>query len=183
MEENVKALRSKILVLLGAIGLVGLDQLFKWLAIRYLSGVTTHPLIDGVFHLTYVENRGAAFGILDGKGLFLIVLTAAVLVALVVLLLMGKFRHPLLLTAITLFLGGGAGNLFDRVFRHYVVDFLDFRLINFAVFNFADCCVVVGTILLFVYVLFFMDKNKKGTAAVGEQKPKEAETHDEQAQS
>lgn len=178
----MKALRSKILVLLGAIGLIGLDQLFKWLAVRYLSGVTTHPLIEGVFHLTYVENRGAAFGILDGKGFFLIVLTAIVLIALVVLLFIGKFRHPLLLTAITLFLGGGFGNLIDRVFRRYVVDFLDFRLINFAVFNFADCCVVIGTVLLFVYVLFFMDKNKKTTDAV-EQKSEDTQTHDGQAQS
>ncbi len=179
----MKALRSKILVLLGAVGLIGLDQLFKWLAVRYLSGVTTHPLIEGVFHLTYVENRGAAFGILDGKGIFLILLTAAVLIALIGLLFMGKFHHPLLLTAITLFLGGGIGNLIDRIFRHYVVDFLDFRLINFAVFNFADCCVVVGTILLFVYVLFFMDKNKKETDTVLKHESEDMQTHDGQAQS
>ena len=179
----MKALRSKILVLLGAVGLIGLDQLFTWLAVRYLSGVSTHPLIEGVFHLTYVENRGAAFGILDGKGIFLILLTAAVLIALIVLLFMGKFHHPLLLTAITLFLGGGIGNLIDRIFRHYVVDFLDFRLINFAVFNFADCCVVVGTILLFVYVLFFMDKNKKETDTVLKHESEDMQTHDGQAQS
>lgn len=137
--------------------------------LRYLSDVPTLPLIDGVFHLTYVENRGAAFGILDGKGVFLIILTTIVLLALIVLLLLNKLRHPLLLTALALFLGGGFGNLIDRVFRHYVVDFLDFRLINFAVFNFADCCVVVGTILLFIYVLFFMDKKETVKEAAAEE--------------
>ena len=172
----MKTLRSKILVLCGAFCLVGLDQLFKWLAIRYLSDITTFPLIEGIFHLTYVENRGAAFGILDGKGVFLIILTAAVMAALVVLLILGKFHHPLLLTAVTLFLGGGIGNLIDRIFRHYVVDFLDFRLINFAVFNFADCCVVIGTVLLFIFVLFVMDKDKPKKSKVINQ---EAEEHDE----
>ena len=146
----MKALRSKILVLLGAVGLIGLDQLFKWLAVRYLSGVTTHPLIEGVFHLTYVENRGAAFGILDGKGIFLILLTAAVLIALIVLLFMGKFHHPLLLTAITLFLGGGIGNLIDRIFRHYVVDFLDFYVgqWHWPAFNVADIAICCGALLV-----------------------------------
>lgn len=157
----MKALRSNWIVLTCAVVLVGLDQLFKWIAIENLSVIATFPLIEGVFHLTYVENRGAAFGIMNGWGIALIILTTIVLVALIYMLFKGKFKHPLLLTAITLFLGGGVGNLIDRVFRQFVVDYLDFRLINFAVFNFADCCIVIGTIFLCIYVLFIADKDKK----------------------
>ena len=157
----MKALRSNWIVLVTAAVLVGLDQLFKWLAIENLSGIATFPLLDGIFHLTYVENRGAAFGIMNGWGIALIILTTVVLAGLVWLLLKGKFKHPFLLVAITLFIGGGVGNLIDRVFRQFVVDYLDFRLINFAVFNFADCCIVIGTIFLCIYVLFLSDKEKK----------------------
>ena len=153
----MKALRSNWIVLVSAAILVGIDQLFKWLAIENLSEIATFPLIDGVFHLTYVENRGAAFGIMNGWGIALIILTTTVLIGLIWLLLKGKFKHPFLLVAITLFLGGGVGNLIDRVFRQFVVDYLDFRLINFAVFNFADCFVVVGGVLFFIYVLKFME--------------------------
>lgn len=157
----MKALRSNWIVLVTAAVLVGLDQLFKWLAIENLSGIATFPLLDGIFHLTYVENRGAAFGIMNGWGIALIILTTVVLAGLIWLLLKGKFKHPFLLVAITLFIGGGVGNLIDRVFRQFVVDYLDFRLINFAVFNFADCCIVIGTIFLCIYVLFLSDKEKK----------------------
>ena len=157
----MKALRSNWIVLVTAAVLVGLDQLFKWLAIENLSGIATFPLLDGIFHLTYVENRGAAVGIMKGWGIALIILTTVVLAGLVWLLLKGKFKHPFLLVAITLFIGGGVGNLIDRVFRQFVVDYLDFRLINFAVFNFADCFIVIGTIFLCIYVLFLSDKEKK----------------------
>ncbi len=156
----MKAIKRNILIFAGACALIGLDQLFKWLAIRYLSDVTTFPLIDGVFHLTYVENRGASFGIFQGNRLFLIVFTSVLLLALIVAILKNWLKHPLLWWAAALFLGGGIGNLIDRIFRHFVVDYLDFCLIHFAVFNFADCCVVIATALVMIYILFFMEKGK-----------------------
>lgn len=148
--------KLKYLILAFSAVLVGLDQLFKWLALTYLSTLPslTMPVIQDVFHLTYLENRGAAFGILNGKKSFLIVLTGLIILALIVLLLLGRFRKPFLMWSVGLIIGGGVGNLIDRIFRHYVIDYLDFRIIEFAVFNFADCCVVVGTILVMIYLLF-----------------------------
>lgn len=146
--------------------LIGIDQFFKYLAIVFLSDkVLTLPVIQDVFHLTYLENRGAAFNMLDGKRFFLVILTGLVLLFIIFVILSDKIKRPFLLWSLSLIIGGGIGNLVDRIFRGFVVDYLDFRVINFAVFNFADCCVVVGTVLVLIYILF-LDKtfmSKKDT--------------------
>ena len=151
---------NKYIILSFSILMVVLDQLFKWLAKIFLYDLPgrTHPVIKDVFHLTYIENRGAAFGLFDGKGIFLILLTSAIIAGCVLLLLLEKIKSPFLMWSIGLVIGGGIGNLIDRLFRHYVIDYLDFRLINFAVFNFADCCVVIGTIMVLVFVVFLERK-------------------------
>ncbi len=157
----MKSDKLKYVVLAFAAVLVGLDQLFKWLAQTRLppSPGGTLPLIQDVFHLTYLENRGAAFGIFQGKAFFLIGLTGLILLALAGLILSGRLRSPFLLWTAGLIIGGGIGNLIDRIFRGYVIDYLDFRLIHFAIFNFADCCVVVGTLLVLIKLVFF-DREK-----------------------
>lgn len=160
----------KYIVLLFSIVLVGLDQLLKWIAQTNLIDLPgrTFPLIQNVFHLTYVENRGAAFGMLDGKGIFLVVLTSVVIIGAIVFMLMDRIKSPFLMWSLGLIIGGGIGNLIDRLFRGYVIDYLDVRLIHFAVFNFADCCVVVGTILLMGYILFHeFSSNRKKSATDG----------------
>ncbi len=143
--------------------LVGLDQLFKQLAIDYLAQRPdlTLPIIEDFFHLTYLQNRGAAFGILSGKAIFLIVITLIIVIIGIVLILLNKVKSNFLLWSVATVIGGGVGNLIDRMFRGYVIDYFDFRVINFAVFNFADCCVVVGTILIIVYILFLDNNNKQ----------------------
>ena len=157
----MKSDKLKYVVLAFAAVLVGLDQLFKWLAQTRLPPRPggTLPLIQDVFDLTYLENRGAAFGIFQGKAFFLIGLTGLNLLALAGLILSGRLRSPFLLWTAGLIIGGGIGNLIDRIFRGYVIDYLDFRLIHFAIFNFADCCVVVGTLLVLIKLVFF-DREK-----------------------
>lgn len=146
----------KYIALAVSLLIVGLDQWFKVLAIEHLSTRPdlTLPVIQDVFHLTYVENRGAAFGMMDGMGIFLIVATGIILLGIILLILLNKIRGGFLLWSLSLVIGGGIGNLIDRIFRHYVVDYLDVRIIQFAVFNFADCCVVIGTILVVIDILF-----------------------------
>ena len=153
----------KYIVLLFSIGLVGVDQLLKWIAQVNLANLPerTLPIIQNVFHLTYVENRGAAFGMLDGKGIFLVVMTSVVIVGAIIFMLIDRIKSPFLMWSLGLIIGGGAGNLIDRLFRSYVIDYLDVRIIHFAVFNFADCCVVIGTILLMVYIVFHEVKSTK----------------------
>lgn len=134
---------------------VAFDQIVKALAVRFLAPVTTVPIIPRVFHLTYIENTGAAFSIFAGKSIFLIVLTSALIAVLIWLLVsLPKTKAYLTMnTAFALVIGGAVGNLIDRVRLGYVVDFFDFRLIGFAIFNVADCFVVVGCALIMIQVV------------------------------
>ena len=126
--------------------LLAADQITKYLAAACLSGGRGISLIPGVFELFYLENRGAAFGVLkDQQWFFIGVAVIMLLMAwLVYCRLPGDSHFNLLRVVCVLIASGAAGNMLDRLFRHYVVDFLYFSLINFPVFNVADCYVCIG---------------------------------------
>lgn len=154
-----------IIFLLGLLTLIALDQITKWLAVVKLKPIHDIPIIKGVFHLTYVENRGAAFGIFQGKHLFFIITTILV----VTFVTIYYFKLPLgkesywMRFSLVLLVAGAIGNLIDRIRLGYVVDFLYFKLIDFPVFNVADICVVVGVAILSLLILIIPDeKNIKG---------------------
>lgn len=134
-------------------GSVVLDQLTKWLAVIYLSGEPSFPLWKDVFHLTFVKNEGAAFGMLsDHRWVFMIFSTVAI-IALAVYLFRFPPKSRFVQITLAMIIGGGIGNMIDRVLLGYVIDFLDFTLINFAVFNVADSFVTVGAFLLIGYLV------------------------------
>ena len=148
--------------------LVGLDQLTKWLTVVYLKNGEPLTLIPKVLEFTYVENEGAAFGMLQGGRWFFVVLTAILMIALGVFVLTGQFRRFRMFNiSATLVLAGGIGNLIDRAIQGYVVDMIRVTFIDFPVFNVADCCVVVGSILLLIFFLFFYDETTSAEASYG----------------
>ena len=148
-----------IVNVLVVVGIFALDQFTKWLSVLHVMPVETIPLIDGVFHLTYAENTGAAFSILQNQRLFFIIATLILIAVMVYLLVhQGRAVHPLFRISLLFVIGGALGNFWDRLINGFVVDMLDFRLIQFAIFNVADCFVVVGTILLCAYILLFDKK-------------------------
>ena len=154
---------------------VALDQVSKALAAELLTALPggSFPLIDGVFHLTYVENVGAAFGMLKNARWFFIAATLIVCAVMIfVLIKEHKKLHGLMRAALALILAGAVGNLIDRVVLGYVRDMLHFALINFAVFNVADSALTVGTAILVLDVLF-----GKGRALLAD-KPKAAPAPD-----
>ena len=138
-----------------AIILVGiaLDQLTQWLAVKFLSTISTLPLISGVLHLTYVENRGAAFGMLANHRWVFILISTATILFLFGALYAGYLPSMLYKVSVSMIISGGIGNMIDRLMLGYVVDFIDFRLINFAVFNGADSFVCVGAGLLILALI------------------------------
>ena len=153
-------------LLSGAIILVGilLDQLTKYLAATHLRPIGSLPLWKGVLHLTYVENRGAAFGMLaDNRWVFMIVSSIALAAMLVYFYFFARHYTYLGTVALGMIISGGIGNMIDRTALGYVVDFIDFTLINFAVFNFADTIVCVGAGLLVLAILLDGDGKKKET--------------------
>ena len=138
-----------------------LDQLTKLLSVLFLKNLDTVPLIEGVLHLTYVENTGAAFGMMkDSRWIFLTVSTVAI-AAFLAYLYLGHAKNKLYNVSIAMIVSGGIGNMIDRLALGYVVDFIDFRLINFAVFNGADSFVCVGAGLLVLALILEMIEESK----------------------
>lgn len=133
---------------------VAIDQIVKFFAVTYLRPVRSVSLIDGVFHLTYLENRGAAFGILQNRQYLFVAFTVIVLLLIVFYLWRKRPKARLLWCSLALVSGGAVGNFIDRIRLGYVVDLFDFELINFAVFNAADVFVCVGVFLAAVYIIF-----------------------------
>lgn len=143
------------------IGIVILDFITKKIVLKTMALGQSIPLWEDVFHITFVKNEGASFGILKGGRWFFVVVTVALVVYLIYYILRNKEKNKLFLLASSFIIGGGIGNLIDRVVTGKVVDFFDFCLINFAIFNVADCFVVVGAILIIVYFLISEFKGKK----------------------
>jgi signal peptidase II len=136
-------------------GLFACDQLIKLWAIEVLAPTPGIVLIPGVLGLTYVENYGAAFGIFQGQRALLTVVAGLVLAAACWALASGRLKRPVERLSAALILAGGAGNLFDRVLRGYVVDYIDInQLFSYPMFNLADCCVVIGALLMAAAILW-----------------------------
>ena len=133
--------------------LVGADQLIKLWAVQVLEPVGAMPLIPHVVELRFVLNPGMAFSLLSGKQLFLIAATGAALLLVAYWLFFRSCGRKLQQAALILVLGGGIGNLIDRVLNGEVVDYINLLFMRFAVFNFADICVCVGVALWVLVIL------------------------------
>lgn len=133
------------------------DQFAKYLAVTYLKGGNSIILIKGVFQLHYLENRGAAFGIMQGMRNWFVVGTVLMLALMLFIYwkspMEKKFRWARFI--IILLSAGALGNLIDRLRLNYVVDFFYFELIDFPIFNVADIYVSCGMVLLILFFLFY----------------------------
>lgn len=137
--------------------LVVVDQYTKYLAVVFLKQKISVPLIEGVLELRYLENRGAAFGILQNRQWLFTVfaIVCVIFCAWEGMRLAASGRYTFVRFCLSILAAGAAGNLIDRVLRGYVVDFIYFSLIHFPVFNLADVCVSLSTAGLILSVLFF----------------------------
>lgn len=151
-----KALRI-IIDILAILLFIFLDQFTKYLAVVKLKYNPPYVLIDGVLEFNYLENKGAAFGMLQDKKTLFIFMTVIMLTVVFYVLL--KLPNEKKFVSWQIFLclicAGGVGNMIDRVRFDYVVDFIYFVLIDFPVFNLADILITIGTVLFFIVILFF----------------------------
>lgn len=153
---------------------IGGDQLLKWWVTSHLDVGQSAPLLPGIVRLTRLHNTGAAWSSFSGKTGLLAAVTIVLMAAVVYLVVKKIVRHPLGLTSAMLVLGGGAGNMIDRLCRGYVVDMFDLEFMSHPIFNLADIFVVIGVLLGAVYYLWFYDKYDK---------PKKEPDHDAGADS
>ncbi|MBQ8569660.1 MAG: signal peptidase II [Oscillospiraceae bacterium] len=161
-----------VICLISVALLAGLDQLFKYMAVSNIAeGEIVKVLSAGewdILKFTFYKNSGAAFSSLQGKIPFLIAVTVVMMGLLVFYLIKYKPESRFAVVCIVMIIGGGIGNLIDRILLGYVVDFLILWPFTF-IFNFADICVVIGAILLMIYIIFF-DKSEEKKQETAEAK-------------
>lgn len=173
--------KPKVWVRLAVLGLAALlvagDQLLKQWMTPLLAGGRTITLIPGVLGLEYTENTGISFSLFGASRTAMLIITgitALVMLAAIAALLAGKIRGKALLCGTALILAGGIGNLIDRFVQGYVVDYIEFLFMQFAIFNFADVCITCGVVLVAVRVLwdeFHKPKTADASADESNDKP------------
>ena len=138
-----------------AIGIL-LDQITKWLAVIFLKGNPSVPsFVEWFMQFTYVENRGAAWGMFaDQRWVFITISTVAIIGVLLYIYLK-RPKDKLLMASLALIIAGGIGNMIDRLRLGYVIDMIEVEFINFPVFNVADCFITCGCVLLILHLIFF----------------------------
>ena len=144
------------------------DQIIKYFVLRNLAPVGTVTLVDNLLSLVYVENRGAAFGMFQNSTVIFTVITFVMMGIFIYLIISKKFEGKLFLTATTLIIGGGIGNLIDRLFRGFVVDYFAVSFFP-PVCNLADYCITIGA-ALFVISMLFSNKKEQTLAGTAEEK-------------
>jgi len=158
---NHTRLKSYIAGIIGVILLIVIDQYTKHLAAACLTR-QNFILIRNVFELEYLENTGAAWGILAGRHVFFVAVACAitVLLSFYYVHMPAARRYRPIKIFFVMITAGALGNMIDRISHGYVIDFFYFSLINFPIFNVADICVSVGAVLLVLFVLFYYDDNE-----------------------
>ena len=138
-------------LVIGAV-IVIIDQVIKYFISTGLKPIGEYTVIENLFALRYVENRGVAFGMFQGMFWFFSVMTVVFIGIFIYMIVKRIFKGRLFYISSALIIGGGIGNLIDRVFRGYVIDYLSFSFFS-PVFNFADCCVTIGAVLMIISVV------------------------------
>ncbi|WIV10791.1 signal peptidase II [Proteiniborus sp. MB09-C3] len=149
--------RSQMLYAAISIIIILLDQITKFYAVQLLKGNAPVVIIENFLRLNYVENFGAAFGILQNKKIFFIIITTIVVIGIIVYIKTNTNLTITMKIALAMVIGGAIGNLIDRVRLGYVIDFVDVNfwgLYDFPVFNIADSSIVIATILICYLVIF-----------------------------
>lgn len=139
---------------------IAADQAVKYYVVTHLALYESAPLLPGIVELLHIQNTGGGFSILSGHTWALTVLTAALMAGIGYVMVKKLFPHPLAMWTLAAILGGGLGNLIDRVRLGYVVDMFNFQFMSYPVFNVADILVMCGTIGFAAYYLFLHDREK-----------------------
>lgn len=185
-ENRKKMLLWSLFTFTGISGLIMLDQLSKAFASSNLKNSDSVTVIKGFFDLTYVENRGAAWGVLSGRISILVIITV-ILIPVFVFCMLRIYKNKELLDSsklksvsllhfdLILLLSGAVGNFIDRIIKGYVVDFFQFTFFDFPVFNVADCYITIGAVFFIVIYMFLLKDDDitilfKGEKAVLEEK-------------
>ncbi|MBQ8503747.1 MAG: signal peptidase II [Clostridia bacterium] len=141
--------------------LVALDQVIKYLVDAFLKPVEEAMVIPNILRLRYLENDGAMMGFMEGRTTVMTVLSVICFVIIAALIFSGKIKNKVDFVSLVLICAGGFGNIIDRIFRGFVIDYIEVLFVDFYVFNFADCLITVSAFVLFFNQIYLMYKEHK----------------------
>ncbi len=141
--------------------LVAIDQLIKYYVELNLQPISVKPMIPGFIQLHYHRNDGAMMGFLDGETTTVTILALICMIGLFILMFTDLVKTKLDYICLVMIATGGIGNIIDRIFRGYVVDYIEYLFIDFYIFNFADCLITVGAFLMIFYQVYLIFKERK----------------------
>lgn len=170
-----KKKKTLILDVLAMIILIVIDQITKYLAVLHLKDKPAFNIINGVLEFNYLENKGAAFGMLQNQKIFFVFVAVIILgvIAYILYKTPDTKKYTIMHILLTLIAAGAIGNMIDRIRLDYVVDFIYFVLINFPIFNVADIYVTVATVILVFVLLFYYKENDLGFISFKQKKYRE----------
>lgn len=180
MRKKINYYRSYLFALLTALAAIFFDQFTKVLAVKNLKNKSSIALIENVFELHYLENRGAAFGMLQNQKLLFIVIGIVILAAVVLCYMkLPHSRRFVPLRICLIFVASGAiGNMIDRIRLDYVIDFLYFELIDFPIFNVADIYVTISAfVLVFLILFYYKEEDLESVFSLFSKRKKEKQEH------
>lgn len=161
-------LKIKIYSLITILGLVGIDQIIKYYVDLYLKPIGSVNVMEKVLQFSYYENDGAMMGLMNGKTLTMTILALICLAVIVFVIFSDKIKFGIDYCCIVLMISGGLGNIIDRIFRGYVIDYIEVLFVDFYIFNFADCLVTCAAIVMIcnqIYEIIKENKAKKEKSA------------------
>ncbi len=162
MKNNkLTPLKTKAFSLISIVLLVGVDQLIKYFVDLYLKPVGSVAAIPKVLQFSYYENDGAMMGMMSGKTTLMTVFAALCLLLVCYILYSGKLSYGIDFWCVVFVAAGGIGNLIDRVFRGYVIDYIEVLFVDFYIFNFADCLVTCAAIVIIISQIYQFRKESK----------------------
>ncbi len=166
--EKKISFKIRIASLFGALILLIADQFIKFFVDLKLKGNSPLVLIKNVIQLSYVENDGAMMGFMSGKTGIMTVLAVLCVVVLLAVVLSGVIKDTVDYLCVLLMISGGLGNIIDRIFRGYVIDYIEVLFVDFYVFNFADCLITVAAFVMIFYQLYLIYADNKEKKKTGE---------------
>lgn len=147
-----------VIALLLSFLFAAVDQLLKLLVVRDIKPIGSKTIVSGLLNFDYTENTGAAFSMMEGGRWFFVAITVVICALMIFAMFRYKNHEFFSWAASSLIVGGGIGNMIDRVMHPYVIDYIHVSFFP-AIFNFGDCCVTIGAIFFIIHILFFVDKD------------------------
>ena len=166
-KERLSATKIKVISIIAMFALVVVDQIIKYFIDIFLKPIGSVPVIRNILQLSYYENDGAMMGMMNGKTLTMTILAVICLAVIAFVIFSGKVKFGIDYCCIVLMMSGGLGNIIDRIFRGYVIDYIEVLFVDFYIFNFADCLVTCAAFVMIGNQIYEIYKEKKVKATDG----------------